>query len=434
MLSLEGLSLEFADQAAKSGLMPHLGDILSRGALVRVQAALPTVGSVTWAGYATGAGPGKHGVFGFVDRTPNPFQVHIPNAQDLRLPAIWQVLSRNGKQVGVMNLPLTYPPQRVNGFMVSCSLAPELAKGTYPVELAPRLMELDYRIEANTRLASQDMGAFLEDLERTMSARFSACLELMRTESWDFFQLHLSSCDLINYFLWSDDLQGEESFRQEYQAFYRKLDSYLGELFHTLPDGCRLAVVSGNGFTRTKAVVYLNRWLEENGYLHFARGKRSLVEMHPESRAYSLVPGRVYLNLKGREERGSVERGKAYEELREELIHRLGGLSHPENGEPLVGRIHRREDLYAGPQLKLAPDLIIEPAPGYELKASLDGPAVLGPPQLPGMHLGSGGFFFLEGAKSLQAQGPVSLADVAPTLLELLDVAPPPEVDGRSLL
>jgi predicted AlkP superfamily phosphohydrolase/phosphomutase len=256
----------------------------------------------------------------------------------------------------------------------------------------------------------------------------------MQSEPWDFFHLHIMATDRINHFLLPEDADGEDGLSGEFLDFYRKLDSYVGELSNLLPEGCQLIMVSDHGFARTKANLYLNHWLEKNGYLLFGRGKKELLNLHQESRAYSLIPGRIYMNLRGREERGSVERGKPYEELREELVHRISGLTHPDTGEPLIRKVHRREELYSGGQLNRAADLIVEPLPGYDLKANLDGPGLLGPPDLPGMHTTEGAFVCFKDVKALDNESPVSLVDLAPTILRLLDVAAPASMEGRALL
>ncbi len=434
ILGIDGLGLEMARQLIEAAIMPNLGGILQKGATVEMETVIPTLSRVAWPTYATGVNPGKHGIFGFVDRTPNPFQVSIPDAKDLKSPTLWELLSRAGKKVGVMNVPLTYPPRQVSGFMIAGYGGPDLAGATYPVELAPRLMELDYRVDADTSLAAEDTVAFLDDLGQCLGKRFSACFQLMHSEPWDLFQLNITSSDRINHFLWADYEEGEGGLAGDFRAFYRKLDSYLGELVQQLPGGCRLAVVSSFGFTRSQAHLYVNHWLEENGYLLFGRGKKGLLNMHPESKAYSLVPGRVFINLQGREENGSVSRGHPYEELREELIHRLGGLHHPESDQPLIKGVYKREMLYSGNQLSKAADLIIDPVPGIELKANLDGPGLLGPPHLSGMHTPRGAFFHLEGVKALSTETGASILDLAPTFFDLLGLGVPPNLEGNSLL
>lgn len=434
MLSLDGVSYSLAVAAAQNGLMPNLAKLFAEGDLARMNSVIPTVSTVAWASFATGMNPGKHGIFGYVDREANPFSAYIPTSRDLKASTVWEMLGRAGKRVGVMNVPLTYPPKPVNGFVVGCFLSPELAKATYPVDLAPRLVEMDYRIDPDLGLARTDMGAFLADLNETMSRRFTVAFELMRSEPWDFFQLHEMCTDRINHFLWAAWEDRAEGLAAEFESFYRRLDSYIGELRQHLPAGCRLVLLSDHGTTRAKAQVYVNHWLEKNGYLLFPRGKKELRNMHPDSKAYCLAPGRVFVNLEGREERGRVPRGKPYEDLREELVHRMSGIKHPDSGEPLVRRVFKREELYAGAQLAKAADLIIDPTPGYELKPNLDASALLAPPDLAGTHTFEDAFLFIQGVKRLPDDNSFSITDLAPTLLTLMGVAVPQGLDGQSLV
>jgi len=293
---------------------------------------------------------------------------------------------------------------------------------------------MQYRIEADSDLARSDPQAYLEDLGGTMGRRFAAAFKLMETEPWDFFHLHLMGIDRVNHFFWDAYEEGDAELSQAFFAFYRKLDSYLGDLTQALQGNCRLILVSDHGFCRCRSLVYVNQWLEANGYLLFGRGKKELLTMHPESRAYSLVPGRVFVNLQGREEYGSVSRGKEYEDLRDELVHRMSGITHPKTGQPLVGRIFRREEIYRGPQLGRAADLIIEPQPGFDLKANLDGPGLLGPPDLPGMHDPSGAFVCFGGQKNPLQAREASILDLAPTILNLLNLEVPSSMEGDILI
>ena len=434
VLGLDGVPYSLLTSESGRRLMPVLSGLLDQGACLPMRSVLPTVSSVAWATYSTGVNPGKHGIFGYVDRHPDPFTALIPTARELKQPTLWEHLSRLGQRVGVMNVPLTYPPKAVNGFMVACFLSPELASATYPVELAPRLMELDYRLDVDTSLAHEDLEAFAGEASITLSRRFEAALDLMTQESWDFFQLNVTSTDRINHFLWGQWRDGEDPMATRFLEFYRRLDSYIGELTAKLASSCHLVVLSDHGFTRLKGEVYLNQWLQDNGYLLLGRGQKELKNMHADTKAYSLAPGRIFINLAGREEKGGVEAGHPYEDLREELIHRVAGLTDPQTGEPLVAKVHKREDLYTGPHLGRAADLIVEPAEGYELKANLEAPSLVGRGAMTGAHTMDDAFFFVAGGKAPDQPAVVSLMDAAPTICSLLKLPVPGGMDGRSLV
>ncbi len=435
VLSLEGVSHALLQEAARSGVMPHLAQALSEGGLARMNSVIPTVSTVAWATFATGMNAGKHGIFGLVDREPNPFNAFYPNSRDLKAPSLWEQLAQAGKRVVVLNVPLTYPPKQVqSGIMVGCFLSPDLAKATYPAELAPRLMELDYRIEPDNSLAKTDMAAFMADVNQTMARRFSVAMHLMRNEAWQYFHLHESCTDRVNHLLLAGKQGQDPALAEEFQGFYRKLDSYIGEIREHMPPGARLLIMSDSGLMPTKAQVFINHWLEKNGYLHFAKGRRDLLSMHPDSRAYSLEPGRVYINLEGREEKGRVPSGTPYEDLRQELIHRISGLKHPDTNEPLVRRVFKREELYGGAQVRRAADLVIDPTPGFELKYTLDSSKLLATQAGGATHTYDDAFLYVQGMKRPPEDNSFSLLDLTPTIMNLLGVAAPKSLDGQSLI
>ena len=92
--------------------------------------------------------------------------------------------------------------------------------------------------------------------------------------------------------------------------------------------------------------------------------------MSLETRVYSLIPGRIFINLKGREEKGSVEPSE-YESLRDELSEKILTMVDPDSGEKIIQRVINREDIYSGPCLDQATDLIAISYEGYDLKGNV---------------------------------------------------------------
>jgi len=353
----------------------------------------------------TGLNPAGHGIFGFIDRTPNPFKLFIPNAGNLRAETLWEKLGRMGKRVIVMNVPVTYPPKPVNGILIGGFLGTDVRRIGYPPEINDKLAEMGYRIDVDASKGHTDKEAFLADLNEVLERRFEAAERLMEEERWDFFQLHVMETDRINHFLWEDYERSDPKFAPEFMRFYRRIDDFLGRLWKRFgKDGSvRFVVLSDHGFRTVKKEVYLNRWLEENGYLEF-EGERKLENISGSSKAYSLIPGRIFINLKGREERGSVDPSD-YEGLREELARRLvEELRDPEDGSRIIARVYRREEIYSGPYLEEAADLIAFPEDGYDLKGKTDAESLTGRGRIVGMHTYEDAFLFVKGDFELREE------------------------------
>src|SRR5206468_3795623 len=103
-----------------------------------------------------------------------------------------------------------------------------------------------------------------------------------------------------------------------------------------------------------------------NGYLKFSTEQpKSIEEIAPGSRAFALDPTRIYINLKGKYPHGSVEPGDEYERLREELAAGLREIRY--GGKPVIKHVFMKEDVFHGPLMEQAPDLIVLSNYGFDM-------------------------------------------------------------------
>ncbi len=444
VLSLDGVPCSFLEILTREAVLPNRARLLTAGGVRRMAATQPAVSSVAWSTYMTGQNPGKHGIFGFVDRTPGSYEMFVPTSRNMVSSTLWEVLSRAGKRVVVVNVPLTYPPRPVNGVLVSSFLCPSLDKVAYPREVSELLKGMGYRIDIDSRLGHTSREEFVRDLDLTLEKRFEAAFALMCQKSWDFSQLHVLETDRMNHVLWEDYEQGASPEREAFLDFYRRLDSRIGDLLGRLPPATDLVLLSDHGFCLLEKEVYLNRFLEERGWLEFEhRPARNLGDIGPGARAYSLAPGRVFLHLRGREPKGMIQGREEYRTLREGLAADLLGLRDPESGRQVIAQVLRGEEISHNPAWGefpislsgrfLAPcDLLAVAHDGYDLKGNLSREAVFGRASLAGMHTGHGAFIFIRG-RNIRVAAP-NLRDLFPTILEMAGVSHEEDIDGECLL
>jgi len=381
----------------------------------------------------TGKNPGKHGVYGFLDRVPNSYDTYIPNSRAMRSETLWEVLGRQGKRVVVMNVPVTYPPRQINGILVAGFLAPRLEKATYPAWVAEKLKDMGYRLDVDPWQARQDKDKFLEDLDYTLDKREEAMSHLMESEDWDFFMLQIMETDRLHHFLWEHMETGDEKYAPAFLNFYRKIDGLLGRLYERLAEDTTLLIMSDHGFCTMKKEVFINRWLQGNGWLSFTKDPPdSLKDIHPDSKAYSMDPGRIFINLRGREPLGCVDPGREYEALRDELIEALGQLRAPESGEPMIESVYKREEIYSGDCYPQAPDLVAMPYRGYDLKGSIKKEILTEKGVIVGAHTYDDAMIYVQGQEIAKEEG--AIVDVMPTILHLMDVPIPHDLDGSVLI
>jgi len=398
-----------------------------------MKSVYPTVSSVAWASYMTGRNPGRHNIYGFVDRKPGTYDIFIPNSQYLKSRTLWEHLSDAGKRVVVINVPVTYPPRRVNGVLVGCFLGSNMDKIAYPPTVSAKLKELGYRIDVDAQRGHVSKDDLLADLHTTLDGRIAAADHFLKTENWDFFQLHIMGTDRINHFLWGEMEENDPHFAPEFLRYYQRIDAYLGEMADRLPArDCELIILSDHGFCTLRKEVYLNVYLAEKGWLKFTQDQPKVPQdIHPETRAYSLIPGRIYVHLQGREPQGCVAPGREYEEVRERVTQDLLEMRDPETGEAIIRQVLRREDLYAGEYVDAAPDLVAVAYDGYDLKATADKPSLTGRGAITGMHTYEDALLYVRGQDITNED--LSVMDPMVTILKWMGVEPPPDLDGRGL-
>lgn len=432
VIGLDGVPHSFATRLVRQGRMPNLARIFAAGTLRPLTSTWPFVSSVAWSSFMTGCNPGKHNIYGFVDRRLNTYNVFLPNSETMRAEPIWTTLSRAGKRVGVMNVPVTYPPRQVNGLMVSCFLSPSLEKATYPRELAGRLRQMGYKIDADAAIARTSKSAFMQELLDVLDHRARAMLTLMDEEPWDFFMSHIMETDRLHHFYWEYMEADDPVWAPAFYAFYERLDAILGQVWERIGEDTTLIMLSDHGFCTIRQEVYLNHYLREHGWLQLQPqdGRPpTLGDIAPSSRAYSLDPGRIFINLEGREPRGSVRPGEEYERVCEELAAELLVLRDPSSGESIVERVYRREEIYHGASAQNAPDLVVAPRVGYALKGALDRDQLTYKGDvLIGEHTHDDALLYISGHDLVTST--LTMQDVAPAIFSLMRVPQPAGLDG----
>lgn len=433
VIGIDGTPYSFLQKHLEAGDFPHLQRILLGGELRRMNSVQPCISSVAWSTFMTGTNPAKHRIFGFVDRKPNPFSIFLPNASHMGAKTIWDILSQDGKRVAVINVPVTSPPKPVNGILIGCFLSVDVLKCAYPQELGAELKSWDYRIDADANLGRKDKEAFFEDLFITLERRLETARRLYEREPWDYFQLHVMETDRINHFLWEHYENHDPNYYDRFMKFYRKVDELLGEFYDRSKDQAEFIVLSDHGFCSVKKEVYLNQWLEDRGYLQLeGKEPHSVADMGKDTKAYSLIPGRIFLNLEGREQKGRIKPGQEAENLKAELAETLMQMTDPDDGDKIIKKVVRREEIYAGEYLYEAADLIAIPFDGYDLKANVRQPKITFKGDLVGMHTFWDAALFIRDHQIRRDD--IGIVDLAPTIMKTMDLEPDKNMDGRSLI
>jgi predicted AlkP superfamily phosphohydrolase/phosphomutase len=436
-IGLDGTPYTFMKRLIDEGRAPNAARLMEQGSLLRMDSVWPWVSSVAWSSMMTGVNPAKHNIFGFIDRDPTTYKQFIPTSRNMKAKTLWEVLSEAGKRVIVVNVPVTYPPRQVNGILVGGFLSPNLDKAVFPASYVQTLKSLDYIVDADPWKARESKDLALQEVNAALDARIRTLFYLLEQEEWDYLHVHVMETDRLHHFLWQQMEEADPAYAPAFYAFYRRIDDMLGQLADRLDDNTTLMWMADHGFCTIKKEVYVNHWLMDRGWLKLRNvppdRKKGLDEIDPSSVAYSLDPGRVVIRVRGREKEGCVAPGAEYEAIRDEIATAALALRDPDDGAPIFQAAFRREELYHGPYLDQAADLILAPYDGYDPKGTLYKEMLTYKgDELVGMHTFDDAMFYVSGHTIPQTR--FSVLRVMPTILELMAVPQPPELDGKSLV
>ncbi|MGQ0669196.1 MAG: alkaline phosphatase family protein [Actinomycetota bacterium] len=481
----DGATWSVAAPLAEAGRLPALASLRTGGA-EGILRSVPNMNSApAWSTVATGLNPGRHGIFYFDEPVPGTYRRRIVNAGRRSGETLWSMASRAGKRIVVVNVPISYPAEPVNGFLVAGLDTPSksLPGFAHPQDLPQRHADLfeRYVIEpgAKALMRAGRSSEAADLLMRSIDGWASVTERLMRDESWDLAFVVFTSSDTAQHFFWSGpkrdvvervyELQDEATSRLV--ALARERDPFVNVL----------VIADHGGAANTRGPELMPIWLEDQGLQARANGsaaerarvaafrlldrtltrerKLALARRFPRlreraqsearlagidwsgTRAYSDgVRDEVLVNVAGREPEGVVPEGD-YAALVAELTGRISAIREVETDRPVVASATPRDRAYHGPFVSLAPDITIRwvtdgPFRGF----ACDTPAarrqmqeaIARPPFQPGGHHPDG-LFVAHGPNIAPAPVAGRLEDLTPTVLSLLEVPVPAGLDGEPL-
>jgi len=398
ILGLDGVGWSLIERLTTEGVMPRLAALVKESSAGSMMTTLPEISPVAWTTFFTGRPPGWHGIFGFTEFQPGDYRVRMNSSAHIRVPTVWDKLSLSNRRSVILNVPMTYPAQPLAGVMVSGFVSSDLARAAYPARVAEYLKYSGYRLEADFEVVHRDREAFLQELDQTLRGRLDL-LERFWPTDWDLFFLVLAGTDRINHFFYRE-YENRGPTRQRFLDYYARVDEAVGRV-HDLTvrlaedetgETC-LVMLSDHGFCGITREFHLNRFLSAHGFQD---------EAGPKALALALDPTRIYFNQAPRFQAGRPA-GSWTSALARELTAAL-------MAEPAVSQVFDGEGLYSGPARSLAPDLVIQPARGYEFKAKFTPGPIYTDSPLQGSHTREDAFFLIH--HPVEKTGQAEITDI----------------------
>jgi predicted AlkP superfamily phosphohydrolase/phosphomutase len=341
--------------------LPNLNALMARGMWGALRSCHPPITVPAWTVMMSGMDPGQLGLYGFRNRPAYTYDEYVfPNSRAITHDRVWDILSRAGKQVILLGVPQTYPPQPLNGVVVSCFLTPSTgSEYTYPAALKAEVERVvsDYVLDVHD-FRTADRSALLGRIYAKTRKHFQLARHLLRSKPWDFFMMVEMGPDRIHHAFWQDfdrdhpKYQAGTAFERAVRDYYVYLDCEVGALLELIGPDALVLVVSDHGAKAMDGGICLNEWLVRTGYLKLKQYPTKTTAFSPQLVDWSATRawgdggyyGRVFLNVKGREPQGTVEPAE-YERRRAELIRGLESIPDP-HGRCIGSRAYRPEELY----------------------------------------------------------------------------------------
>ncbi len=469
VIGIDGASFRFIDRFLRAGLMPNLARLMERGRHGTLKSTIPPCTAPAWVSCFSGVNPGRHGVFNFVQ--PEGIGRRKPiSSRDVRARRLWHILGDWGWKVNVLDVPLTYPPERVTGVMVSDWMTSGHKRArTMPVPLQEELKAV---------LGEQGTGAiadglsvtsgFLEHLAGSVEEKRRLDAYVMAHYPAHAMMTVYQHLDVLSHYFWHLVDPAHPAFSPRMgrrlapgiKAVVGAIDNALGKTLALAGSDALVVVVSDHGFGGVSWRIYLNDILYNLGVLALADSARRMLwlkrlgvtpagvvvaarrvdvggrflrhisfgstrsafeklesmgsKLDPNSTAawfpHGLAPGIVVLGREGREK----------ERLVDDLVKRLKWLRTPD-GDPCFDLVARREAVYHGPATSMAPDIVVQAAKGVVLTAEISGGNGFSrclPGQVSGFHRPEG--VFIMSGPGVEGSGRVadlSIEDIVPSIL-----------------
>ncbi|NLN94286.1 MAG: hypothetical protein GX130_13410 [Candidatus Hydrogenedens sp.] len=402
LIGLDGFSPDLAEQWIAEGRLPHLAALQARGYLGALAGVVPPVTYPAWTTCVTGVNPGRHGIPDFTVPLSHRPGIRFLNSSDRQAPALWNILSELERRVCILGVPASYPPEAVNGIMISGFDSPVADRidpsFVYPPELYKSVSDWPFSLFQEHRISEVWYEEAFTLLEKKIAIHEEIACRLLSQEAWDLFMVVLTEADTASHHFWP--LEDEHSPRHNpditaphnpIRRIYERLDEAVGRLCDLFGEAGLVLVVSDHGFGGAGTTsLHLNNFLAEQGWLSYegnlpAGLKQALLRWVPQrfrgalfrrfqrlaenvesrarfqgiqwtkTRAWSdeldYCPA-VRLNVMGREPRGVIP-PEAYSESVAELCALLETL-------PEVKKAIARNDIYHGEHVDRAADIFLE--------------------------------------------------------------------------
>lgn len=468
VFGVDGLAFRVLHPMMQAGYLPNFQALARDGVESVFESKYPPLTPPAWMSMVTGLKPAKHGTYDFWEFDEQGKDRLVTRRKGGK--AIWNLLSEQGKKVIVVNVPNTYPPDPVNGIMVSGIPGSEQGNFTYPRAFRDELFTHvpDYRIDGRYDEVKQGKLTHVQAAVHLIERRIEIMRYLLEKKEWDFAFITFCAADYLQHLIWEDIMALEP----QVMRYYKLLDEALGYARASLGSDGTIFVVSDHGFQGANVKFAINEFLFRQKWLQSSRrinrslelvrtlGKQALNHYGLLSQGYALKtrflyrPGKLstkqipYLTRQEQLDAGvsmasfssmsggfadlCISRPLLTQEMAD-LRGELQELTDPTNGRKLIDAIFGTEVYGQGPYQPQEEHLLLLPSEGYTFKPTLGRPWLWErEKQLFGTHQKDGVLYACGPTIKAGVKGaPTEIYDLVPTVLRVMNLPQPDDLEGR---
>ncbi|AEA46577.1 alkaline phosphatase family protein [Archaeoglobus veneficus] len=474
VIGLDGATWDLIKPWADEGELPTFKKLMEDGVWGYLESTIPPITGPAWVSFSTGKNPGKHGIFDFVYFENGRLKLHT--SEDIKCKTIYEILSKKGLRSVIIGLPLSFPPpEGFNGIMVSDFLYPH--KEIFPSNKLEYIK--DYKVVPDL---SKRGVKLIEDMVETAKKQIQAAKKMLIDEKWDFYFYLYPLTDSISHHFWKE-LKGNTKIGQTARKIFQIADEFLSWLLDQIDENTILILMSDHGFGDYSYKINLNIIFKKYGFL-----KTKIVEnpseidetlgehvmnnlLHKKVRILSIpkvlfklatLPlikpiakaifgfifrqNRVQINPEKIDFNNSIafiptseslgiyvrdENSRKKQEITNKIMSILNELEF--NKQKVFKKILRKNEVYSGPFVESAPEILLIPN-GFFVSPALRGNIFekFEPCSFHDIY----GIFLVYGPgikKGYKIEN-AKIYDIAPTILHILGLPIPNDMDGRVLM
>ncbi len=356
---VEGVERSLLNQQVESGTLPWFKNAINTGHYYQLDTGPVPYEPSNLASAFSGVGPGHHGCFSYWEIHNQHLKPRVLDANDVKVPRVWEWKELEDCKFSVVNVQLTHPPKPINGNLISYLMQQSL-HATYPPELQKDLNKrgIRYAHDVSMFYNGETADKFAYEILRIAKYQLNAALEIGK--DCDLLIINLTAADRLSHFLWSEIENNNTLNRLPYIIqSYQFIDAALKKLETLLNSNDSMMVFSEIGFGHINHFVSLDAQFQAMGMQNLDSAGEVSID---KSLAREAVQGSHGINLINQNKVSNWAPGNSlYEAQQNEICQALLNMTF-EDGTSIIESVKIKEELYPGPYMHLAPDIVVKPA------------------------------------------------------------------------